>query len=122
MDDTSHPGHVRPDAEAAGVALPYGRPLTEMTHEWLCAEVRLLHLQRATLQRKVDEVAGDAARWRALARGLAAIIRGLPRRPVIRKAWAQAVPCLEWAERAQPYSDLPGWAPAPKWITKEPRS
>lgn len=113
MDDTS-----LADDDATGGRLPYGRPLAEMTHEWLCAEIRLLHLQRATLEREVAEHAADAARWRALARGLAAVIRGLPKRPVIRKAWAQAAPCLEWAEQAQPYSDLPGWAPAPKWITE----
>ena len=119
MDATSPAGPARPDVESAGVDLPYGRPLAEMTHEWLCAEVRLLHLQRATLQREAGEFAAEAARWRALARGLAAVIRGLPRRPAIRKAWAQAEPCLEWAENAQPYSDVPGWAPTPKWITEE---
>lgn len=116
MDATSPTGS---DAENAGMDLPYGRPLAEMTHEWLCAEVRLLLLQRATLEREAGGFAADAARWRALARGLAAVIRGLPRRPVIREAWAQATPCLEWAERAQPYSDVPGWAPTPKWITED---
>lgn len=107
------------DELAAGVTLPYGRPLADMTHEWLCAEVRLLHVQRARLQKEAGEHARDAARWRTLAVGLAAVVRGLPKRPAVRKAWRQAEPSLEWAERARPYSDLPGWAPEPKWITDE---